>query len=105
MKRKRTLWEIGVFSWRFIRAGLVSVAMCLLLHLPLGYVLENVWPIMLAAVILFYAAGAVLIVIGCVMQIIKMRCPVCGAWLGRMHKGSACCPDCGTEIDWHREAE
>mgnify|MGYP004661144081 CR=1 FL=1 len=53
MKRKRTLWEIGVFSWRFIRAGLVSVAVCSLLLLLLDYVPENVWPVLLAVVILF----------------------------------------------------
>ena len=105
MKRHRTLWEIGVFSTRLFRAGLVSVAVCSLLLLLLDYVPENVWPVLLAVVILFYAAGAILIVISCVIQIIKLRCPACGAWLGRTRSGSACCPDCGTEIDWHREAE
>ena len=44
--------------------------------------------------------GFFLIVAGLVMDVILIRCPKCGTWLGKYPGGY--CSNCGTKIDWKR---
>ena len=45
-------------------------------------------------------AGIFLIVVGLVMDVLLLRCPKCGTWLGKYPGGY--CSNCGTKIDWKR---
>ena len=46
-------------------------------------------------------AGIFLIVAGLVMDVLLLRCPKCGTWLGK-YPGEYC-SNCGAKIDWKKE--
>ncbi len=44
--------------------------------------------------------GFFLIVAGLVLSAVLLRCPKCGAWLGR--RPGDYCKDCGAKIEWKK---
>ena len=48
-------------------------------------------------------AGIFLIVAGFVMDVLLLRCPKCGTWLGK-YPGEYC-SNCGAKIDWKKESD
>ncbi|MGI5963465.1 MAG: hypothetical protein ACOX7N_07105 [Lawsonibacter sp.] len=44
--------------------------------------------------------GVALIVIGIVLDIVWIRCPKCGVWLGKYPGGH--CSACGEKLDWNK---